>query len=117
MKYLMFLQPNIAKILVLILLMILTSLIVMDFRATSKVTWEGTLGIPFSFAAILGYNGPCSHKELCRDIIHNFNPYALMLDIAIWYLVSCGLVLGFNVLKNRDNAQKTDIGNQRGATL
>jgi hypothetical protein len=97
-----FLRPNIVRIVLLAFLAISTSLIIVGYEATSKVSWQGNRGMPFHFVTISGYNGPCPGNDLCRDAdIQSFNPWALIIDVAIWYLVACTMVLVYEAVKKQ----------------
>jgi hypothetical protein len=96
----LFLSPNFVQIVLLLILAISTSLIVTGYEPTSKVSWLENRGIPFHFVTITGYEGPCPGKDLCRYInILSFDPWVLITDLTIWYLVSCTIIPVYEAVK------------------
>ena len=94
-KLWLFFRPDFIKTILLLLLMTMATLAVTDRKATSKVSWQENRGAPYSFVTVSGYEGPCSENAFCRDVnIASFNLWALIVDIAGWYLVSCAIILG-----------------------
>jgi hypothetical protein len=68
------------------------------------VTWHANRGIPFPFITIFEYvqGGRCLINKICiATNIQDFYPYALFIDVLIWYLVSCAIILGYEALKKR----------------
>jgi hypothetical protein len=101
-KLWLFFRPDFIKSTLLLLLMILVTLAVTERNATSKVSWQEKRGAPFYFVTISGYEGPCSENAFCRDVnIQSFNLWALMVDVAGWYLISCAIVFGYEILKKQ----------------
>jgi hypothetical protein len=98
-----FLQPSIIKLLLTMLLLALALFAVLDIQAASKVYREENRGIPLSFVTISIYEGPCRESDFCRDVdIQNINLYALIGDVAVWYLVSCITVSVFRIVKTQN---------------
>jgi len=103
MKALSFLRFDYSKLLVLVALVLMTMLVVVSREATSKVSWEQMRGIPFPFLVITEYRGPCQPlNTFCIDLFfQRIYPIELLKDILIWYVVSCAMVLGYEVLKKQ----------------
>jgi hypothetical protein len=88
-----FLQPNIFKITLLIVIMAIT-LFLSDISHTGPViVLEAKLGLPVPFADIYVFaKDACMPKYFCFDPhIRHFYSYAFLLDLTFWYLVSCTL--------------------------
>ena len=60
-------RPNLIKLIILTVIMALTLLVVSNYKATSKVTWEESRGIPLPFVTLNKYQGPCSSFNICRE--------------------------------------------------
>jgi hypothetical protein len=96
-KTLFFLRPKFIKLVILIIITLLASIAVTEYKETSKVTWEESRGVPWSFLTVIGYHGPCYQLEYCRKVhIQTLRPLELLVDILVWYIVSCIL---FSVYK------------------
>jgi hypothetical protein len=109
---LLFLRPNCVKITLVMILTLLSSIVTTGFEATSKVTWYANRGFPFPVVTISDYvtGGRCSHNTICLAAnIRNFYPYALLLDILGWYLVSCAIVYAHQALKKQRRASNLGI--------
>jgi hypothetical protein len=86
----LFLRPNLPKILLLAILLAVTCFVSTGYKATSKVSWQENRGIPLAIVTLAGYEGPGSNSNLCREVrIQNIWPIAFILDIFVWYMVSC----------------------------
>jgi hypothetical protein len=71
--------------------------------ATSKVTWQLDRGFPFPFITIVETvpMERCSINTICIETnIQQFYLYALLVDMLVWYLLSCVIVYGYEVLQN-----------------
>ena len=102
MKVWFFLRPNLVKLVILMIAMSLTLLIVTEREATSKVTWNENRGAPFPFLTLTKYQGPCPPLDFCTEVhIHAFHPFALLLNILGWYIISCVLSLGYRRMFRR----------------
>jgi hypothetical protein len=98
------LRPSRLGITFFITLTLLTSTVTTGFEATSKVTWHANRGLPFPYITIFEYvqGGRCLINTVCvATNIKYFNPYALLLDMLVWYLVACALVFGYEFLKKQ----------------
>jgi len=106
---LLFLRPSCVKIILLIIFTLASLAVTTGFEATSKVTWHANRGFPFSVITISDYvlGGRCSQNTICLAVnIQNVYPYALLLDILGWYLVSCAMVFAYQAMKKRYRAQQ-----------
>jgi hypothetical protein len=98
------LQPSRLKTVFFVIFTLLASTVTTGFEATSKVTWHVNRGIPFPFI-ILYENVPmerCLINTICVETnIQHFYLYALLFDVLVWYLLSCAIVFGHEVLQNQ----------------
>ncbi len=95
-----FIRPNFIKIMLLIMLVAITSFMITRHEATSKVSWLENRGAPVGYVSLAGYEGPCPPDPFCKKItITNTYIYAILIDTALWYLVSCVIFLVYQVLK------------------
>ena len=102
-----FLRPNLARIILLVLLVVMTSLIAVDYQATSKVSWHEKRGVPLAFVAISVYKGPCDEGGLCREAdIEKISLNALIVDVVVWYLASCVVVSGLSIIQTWSKARE-----------
>ena len=100
-----FLKPTLIKVILFLILFIPTSLFLT--RSTSKSTWS--VGFPFGiYSCIVGDNSPmCSISPSYEFMNFNLSNYAgwmlegLLLNIIIWYLVSCLIIWIFNKSKKK----------------
>jgi hypothetical protein len=91
-----FLQPSFAKVVLLIIFVVISSLAIVRHEATSKVSWQEDRGLPYVFITIEGYEGPCLPKPFCQEInVRNFRLFGFLVDSGVWYLVSCGINWGY----------------------
>jgi len=98
----LFLRPNRAKIVFLLIMAMIATIVITSHDATSKVSWLENRGIPFSFVSISGYEGPCLQNSPCRIIrIESFNPIAFLFDISFLYVISSLMYSVYEMLKNR----------------
>jgi hypothetical protein len=99
-----FLQPRRLKIAFFVVFTLFALTVTTSFEATSKVTWQAYRGIPFPFI-ILFENVPmeqCPINTMCvATNIQQFFLYALLLDMLVWYLLSCAIGFGYDALKNQ----------------
>ena len=101
-KILKLLRPNLIRLLITLTLVILMMLVVVDYRETSKVSWEETRGIPLSALILNGYYGPCLPLETCKKLsIQSFHTMALLFDSIISYVVACTITVGIDYLRRR----------------
>lgn len=97
-----FLRPTWVKLLVLAILISITLLVVIERQATSKVTWNESRGAPLPFLTLAGYQGPCPPLSFCTKVFfHALHPIEMLLDILVWYVVSCVFVWGYTRLLHR----------------
>jgi hypothetical protein len=102
----LFLRPNLLKLLFLTILLAVTCFVPIGHKATSKISWQENRGIPLAIVTLSGYEGPCSNSNLCREVsIQNIWPIAFILDIFVWYMVTC-LVFHFIGVKKALNSGK-----------
>ena len=96
MKALFFLRPNLVKLIVMMIAMLLTLLVITERDATSKVTWNEHRGAPLPFLTLAKYEGPCPPLGFCTEVhIQTLHPFELLLDALGWYIVSCLLFSGY----------------------
>jgi len=89
-----FLKPTVAKVVLLLVLFISTSLLA---GVHSQV--ENFYGFPGSFAwLMLIYDSP-------TPAAWNYDIGAMAVDVAIWYLVSCALVTAYEASKKRTRSR------------
>jgi len=81
------LKPTLLKVILTILFLVTASILWRQF-VISTISDTFPWGFPFQF--YLGW-GPCQPRETCFE----FNGLGLVLDIAIWYLVSGFMVVKF----------------------
>jgi hypothetical protein len=102
--FLNFLQPSRLKAASFVISILLASTVTTGFEATSKVTWHANRGIPVPFI-ILFENVPferCPINTICvATNIQQFYLYALLFDMLVWYLLSCAIVFGYEVLQDQ----------------
>jgi hypothetical protein len=100
MKIWIFLRPNLAKLVVMVIAILLTLLVVTRLETTSKVTWNEHRGAPLPFLTLVKYQGPCPPLNFCEEVyIQAFHPIELLLDILGWYAVACLLFFGYRKLQ------------------
>ncbi len=107
-KIWLFLRPSYMKITLLVILTLTSSAITTEFEATSKVTWHANRGFPFPIMTIFEYvqGGRCVQNTLCiATNIQNFHVLTLLLNILVWYLVSCAVILGYKAVKKQARRQ------------
>ncbi len=110
-RILFFFRPGFTKLIILIIAMLLISFVSIDYEETSKVTWVESRGIPLSFLTIVGYAGPCSEFTYCRDAsIQTFRTLELLLDVSVWYGVSCLLFSGYKKIAHHRSSGLSVIG-------
>ena len=100
----LFLRPSRLRVTFFVTFTLLTSTVTTGFEATSKVTWHANRGLPFPYITIFEYvqGGRCLINTVCvATNIQHFNLYALLSDMLVWYLVSCVIVFGYEVLKKQ----------------
>jgi len=98
------LRPNYINISLLVVLMLISSFVSTGFQWTSKVNWHADRGFPFSFMTINEFirGGYCPHNTICLATnIQQFYLYAFLLDVLVWYIVSCAIVFGYEILKKQ----------------
>ncbi|MEW5873100.1 MAG: hypothetical protein AB1894_27825 [Chloroflexota bacterium] len=85
-----FLRPNWGKLLAFIVLLLLSMLVFVSYKPTTKVTSEQMWGAPLVFLDVSGYSGPCPPVNYCHKVhVQGFYPFELLLDVLIWYSVAC----------------------------
>jgi hypothetical protein len=87
----LFVRPSLFKFASMAILLALSLLVVTQYAATSKVTWEETRGVPLEFITLARYRGPCGPEgAFChRYDVLALHPFPLALDVLSLYLVSC----------------------------
>lgn len=99
-----FLHPSYRKAALFIILTVLAFTITTGFEPTSKVTWKANRGIPFPFITLFE-NVPmkrCPINTICiATNIQQFYLFASLVDMLVWYLLSCALVFGYEVMQNK----------------
>jgi hypothetical protein len=96
MKWKEFLKPTIMKILILIILFGLSSIFIYPVSITPGMHNEGTRGLPLPF-----YNCITSVGVLPVVACGFIYPF-LIVDILIWYLVSCLMIIWiYNKVKKK----------------
>jgi hypothetical protein len=111
-KLLLFLRPNCVKIALLVVFTLISLAVTTGGEATSKVTWHANRGFPFPVITISDYvpGGRCSQNTICLAVnIQDFYPYALLLDILGWYLVSCAMVFVYQTMKKQCRASNLGV--------
>jgi hypothetical protein len=101
MKKRFFLRPNKANLTLSIIFTLLSLIIVTGLEWTTKMTWNVNRGFPFPIVKIFDYvkGGSCPQYNICLATnIQNFYPSALLLDLLVWYLFSCAVVLGYKTV-------------------
>jgi hypothetical protein len=99
-----FIRPDCTKFIILVVLIILSLTITTDFYPTSKVSWTAKKGFPLPFLVIYEYvqGKRCLINSICfSSNIQEFYPYLIVIDILVWYLVSCCLITGYEILQYR----------------
>jgi len=85
-----FFMPDLKKILLVAVLLVITAL----FWPRPYLADVNTYGGPFAFAQV--GTMPCPPDlPACSHTPHIFYS-ALIIDIIIWYLIACGLVFAYN---------------------
>ncbi len=86
-KIIDFFKPNWKKVLVFILLFIIPFLV--------KPYW---IGFPLSFGAVM-----CTDPRGCftQYLLSNMQYLTLLIDLIIWYSLSCFVIFIYNKIKNR----------------
>ena len=110
MKVFLFLRPDKTKITLSIILTLLSLIIVTGLKWTTKMTWYANRGFPFPVVKIYDYvkGGSCPPYNICLATnIQDFYPYTLLIDILVWYLVSCAIVLGYETVKKQRRRLKS----------
>lgn len=108
----LFLRPNSIKATLLVVLALASLVVTTGFEATSKVTWYANRGFPLPFITISEYvfGGRCLQNTICIAAnIRDFYPYAMILDILGWYLVSCTIVFAYQIVKKQRDGRKSNI--------
>jgi hypothetical protein len=83
--------PTLLNVAMLVILLVLSVLALSEYRATSKVSWEESRGLPFSFLTFTEIRGLCNAGIAfwkCRSF-NNLNLQALIMDVLIIYPVVC----------------------------
>lgn len=97
MKAINLLRPNFPKLLLFVLFMLMSTFVVVSRDATSKVSWDQVRGTPFPYLVLTEYRGPClPQNTFCVEV--NFQRIyltELLIDILIWYVISCGMILPY----------------------
>ena len=107
MRLLHFLKPNFIKMLVAFVLVITTVFVLVHREATSKVSWEQLRGIPYPFLVLTEYRGPCPPDNIfCVEVyFQKVNPIKMIVNMFIWYLVSCVIIGIFERVKSQYEAK------------
>jgi hypothetical protein len=96
------LQPGFVRIALFVFLVASTSLVAMRYEPTSKVSWLQEQGLPFAFLTVSGYAGPCTGNDFCRNLhVDSLDLGILILDAAVWYLVSCAVTWAYAAARNQ----------------
>ena len=83
--------PTLLNMAMLIILIVLSVLALSEYRATSKISWEESRGLPFSFLTFTEIRGICNAGIAfwkCRSF-ENLSLVALIIDVLIVYAVIC----------------------------
>lgn len=106
MKIIKFLRPNFYKLFLLFILMTMTLFVIVNREATSKISWDQVRGTPFPSLVLTEYRGPCPPQNIfCVEIyFQRIYPIGMFLDILIWYVVSCIVILPYEMLKRQPRA-------------
>ena len=109
MKAINFLHPNLPKLILFVLLMLMSMFVVVRRDATSKVSWEQVRGTPFSYLVLTEYRGPCSPQNTFCVKINFQRIYSknLLVDILFWYVISCGIILPYDKLVKQFRGRKS----------
>ena len=84
-------SPTLPNVAMLIILIILSALALSEYNATSKISWQESRGLPFSFLTLTEIRGICNAGIVfwkCRSF-ENLNPLVLIMDILIVYSAIC----------------------------
>jgi hypothetical protein len=88
-------RPTLLHLLILAIFIALSVLALSEYRATSKISWEESRGLPFSFLTLI--RGVCNAGIAvwkCRSF-ESINPLVLITDILIVYFAVCASVQAF----------------------
>ncbi len=110
MKIWLFLRPDKTNITLSIIYTLLSLIIVTGLKWTTKMTWYASRGFPFPFVKIYDYvkGGSCPPYNICLVTnIQDFYPFALLMDILVWYLVSCAIVFSYQIVKKQRDIKKS----------
>jgi len=110
-KISLFLRPNCTKLILVVAIILLSLIITTGSRATSKVTWTANKGFPLPFIEISEHaqRKQCWTNTICVSTnIQKFYSYAFLLDLLVWYLVSCALTLAFTTVKEHYSQSKLE---------
>jgi len=97
-------SPTLPNVAMLIVLVILSVLALSEYRATSKISWTESRGLPFSFVTFTEIRGVCSggiEFWKCRSL-ESLNPAALIIDVLVVYSVICIIAEALSVSRNSD---------------
>lgn len=98
------LHPSRLKSAFFVIFTLLALTVTTGFEPTSKMTWKANRGIPFPFITLFE-NVPmelCPINTICvATNIQQFYLNAFLIDMMVWYLLSCALVFGYEVLQNQ----------------
>ncbi len=98
-----FLKPNLSKVIVLVILILMFIPLVAYREPTSKVTWDEIRGMPFPFLMLTEYRGPCppANTFCVKSSFQELRFIELIKSILFWYPVSCAIVLGYETLREQ----------------
>ena len=91
-RILRFLWPGWGKVVVTCVALLLTLLVVTYLEATSNAMWEEARGAPLPFLVVRHIGPSTSHAFLFAQLI---------FDLVGWYLVSCIIILTWQVLEKQ----------------
>jgi hypothetical protein len=87
-------SPTLLKVAMLIILIVFSVIARVEYEATSKISWEESRGLPFTFLTSTEIRGLCKTGIIfweCRSF-YSLSPMAFIIDVLIVYLVVCAAV-------------------------
>jgi hypothetical protein len=98
----LFMRPSRMKVILVLLLTISSLIVTTGFEATSKLSWHANRGFPYPFMTISDYfpGRWCPFKAICiASNIRDFYPDRMILNILVWYVVSCAITSVYQRVK------------------
>jgi glycopeptide antibiotics resistance protein len=112
MKIRLLLRPDKTKITLMMIFTLLSLIIVTGLEWTTKMTWYANRGFPFPFLKIYDFvkGGSCTPYNICLATnIQDFSPFAMLMDLFVWYLVSCIIAFAYHRIKKKRTEEKSVI--------